>query len=755
MATPEITARVAALRRQLEHHNYQYYVLAAPEISDQEYDRLYAELQALEAAHPELASPDSPTRQVGGAPLTEFAQYPHALPMMSLDNTYSPAELLAFHQRVARLLGTEEVEYTVEPKIDGVSLSLRYEAGALVRALTRGNGTVGDDVTANVRTIRSVPVRLRGDAPPAVWEARGEVYLPRAGFRAMNEQRQREGLPLFANARNATAGTLKLLDSAEVARRPLDAAFYGRGEVRGRATTSQVELVAALRELGLKTCPRFWRCAGIAAVQAAIDELARLKLDLPFDIDGAVVKVNRFDLQEQLGVTSKAPRWAIAYKYQAEKAVTRLRAVTVQVGRTGVLTPVAELEPVFLSGSTVSRATLHNFDEVARKDIRLGDQVEIEKAGEVIPAVIGPVTAARTGQEQAVPRPTVCPACGQAATQRADMVALVCPNPACPAQQVGRVEHFVSRAALEVEAIGEIVAEKLVERGLVRDPLDLFGLTAEQLATLNLGTDEAARKLGSKHAASILEALGKARALPLARWLNALGIPEVGAATARDIAALHRDLAHVADSPLLRDVVSVYAKMAEAGKVNPRRRKDAPKTPEQLAADTAAYRRLNAEVRELAARLAPTGRFSLSGDESAGGQLEVSTTSTIGPVAAASVVAFFASAYGKQTLARLAALGINPAGGAGAAATATPATPFAGRTCVLTGTLTRLTRQQATELLARLGATVSGSVSKKTHFVIAGAEAGSKLDKARECGVRILSEDEFLALLAAAGVSVG
>ena len=675
MTTPDIVQRIEALRREIERHNYSYYVEASPRISDREYDQLFAELDALEQENPLFVTPESPTQKVGGQPLAEFASHAHSVPMLSLDNTYAPDELRAFHQRVAKLLEHEEVLYFVEPKIDGVSISLRYEDGRLARALTRGNGVVGDDVTANIRTIRSVPSRLLGPDAPAVWEARGEVFLPRERFAQLNAEREKAAQPLFANARNAAAGSLKLLDSAEVARRPLDAVFYASGEIRGRTIADHEALRGEMTALGLKICDLTWTCLGIETALEAIAELEGRRDELPYELDGAVVKVSRFDLREQLGMTSRAPRWAIAYKYAAARAVTRLEAVTVQVGRTGVLTPVAELEPVALSGSTVSRATLHNFDEITRKDIRVGDLVEIEKAGEIIPAVLCALIDKRGGDEKPIPRPKVCPECEKPAAAAAGEVAIRCTNPACPAQVKSRLRHFASRGAMDIDSLGESMVDALVDHGYVSHAVDIYELQPSdyqamtKIAGLGVGKMELLR-----------QGIEKSRSNPPWRLLHGLGVRHVGAK---------------ASQLLLRRFGSFQA-IADA-------------TVEELT-----------EIDD------------------------------IGPVVAASVRQFFDDEANQDLWQRLESAGVQLA----EEARETVESPFTGKTCVITGTLSALTREKAKELLAELGANVAGSVSAKTDMLVVGEKAGSKLAKAQQLGVRTVSEAELLELLAACGVSV-
>jgi len=733
--------RIAELRRELERHNTLYYVEAAPVISDREYDALYRELVDLETAFPDLATPDSPSQRVGGAPLDEFVTRPHAVPMLSLDNTYNEDELRLFHQRVARGGGADDTVYTVEPKVDGVSISLRYEDGVLVQALTRGNGREGDDVTANIRTIQSVPLRLHTDSPPAVWEARGEVFMSKAGFAELNARRREAGDAEFANPRNATAGTLKLLDPRTVARRPLDVVFYAQGEIRGTTIVSQRELLGKLREFGLKTSPFCATAEGVDEVWDAIRELEAKRPDFPYDIDGAVIKVDGFSLRERLGFTAKAPSWAIAYKYAAEQKPTKLVAITVQVGRTGTLTPVAELEPVPLAGSTISRATLHNEDEIQRKDIRVGDTVVIEKAGEVIPAVVSVIREARP--EGTTPFDLFghvggkCPSCGGPIARDPEFVAWRCENLQCPAQSVRRIQYFAARNALDIDRIGGIVAEKLVETGLVVEPLDLFDLKLADLASLNLGTVNEPRVFGAKNGQRVLDALKRARTLPLGRWLHALGIPNVGAAIARQLAGFHASLAEVGASPFLRMVVEIAGIEAERKEVSPWSKENPPSTEAERADRTARYEELKAQAEVLAkakARLADSAPSG--GDE-------------IGPVVARSILDFFSSDAGKAVCARLDALGIQPIGQSGGTADeGGEAQPLVGKTFVVTGTLSGMGREVAESAIRDAGGVATGSVSKKTDYLVVGESPGaSKVTKAKKLGVPVIGEAEFLAML--------
>src|SRR5215813_9531034 len=563
MDRTEAEKTIAQLREEIRKHDRLYYQNAAPIISDREYDRLYKKLVDLETQFPDLLKPDSPTLHVGGKPLEAFVQIKHRAPMLSLDNTYSEDEVASYYKRIMRLLPDEKIPVVIEPKVDGVAVSVMYENGRLKYAATRGDGLVGDDITQNIKTIRSVPHQLRGDAPE-VFEVRGEAYLDKAGFEKLNRERKAAGLPLFANPRNAAAGSLKHLDPKAVALRPLGIVFYGTGAVQGADIDLHSKIFRVFERLGLPTHEKWWVADSVDKILNAIRKLDDIRRNFPYQTDGAVIKVDELAQRERLGFTAKSPRWAIAYKYAAERVETRLQDIIIQVGRTGILTPVAVLEPVLVSGSTVARATLHNEDEIKRKDIRLGDTVVIEKAGEVIPAVVGVAKSKR-------PRDTKpfdfakhihekCPVCGGPIRRDPEFVAWRCENLYCPAQTTRRVEFFGARGALDIESIGGIVADKLVERGLVREPLDLFELRVEQLAKLNLGTDETPRVFGEKNATKAIKAIDRGKTLPLSRWLFALAIPDVGKATATQLARFHENIDDLAESLLLRDVLDYQEK---------------------------------------------------------------------------------------------------------------------------------------------------------------------------------------------------
>jgi len=716
MDQKEAEKKIKLLRDEIRKHDRLYYEEAAPVISDREYDRLYKELVDLEAQFPNLITPDSPTQRVGGKPLKAFEQVSHLIPMLSLDNTYSEEEVENFYARIRRLLPNEKVPVVVEPKVDGVAVSLLYEKGKLRQAATRGDGNVGDEITQNIRTIRSVPERLRGAAPKLL-EVRGEVYMDRKGFESLNEERKKDGLPLFANPRNAAAGSLKQLDPAIVAKRPLGVVLYGTGATEGLHIDLHSEIFPLLKKLGLPTTERWWVAESLEEILDAIHKLDGIRHKFAYQTDGAVVKVNSFAQRERLGFTAKSPRWAIAYKYAAERVETLLKDIIIQVGRTGILTPVALLEPVPVSGSTVGRATLHNEDEIKRKDIRIGDTVVIEKAGEVIPAVVAVVKSKRPRDSKpfdfAKHIHGKCPVCGGPIRRDPEFVAWRCENLHCPAQTTRRVEFLAARGALDIESVGGIVADELVESGLVREPLDLFDLKTEHLAKLNLGTEEAPRVFGEKNAIKAINAIERARTLPLSRWLFALAIADVGKTTAMELARFHDSIGDVAHSELLHGVLD-YQEKRERGE----------------------------PAKEIAEQLIGAG-FAKPSKSKAG---KHGIVTEVGPVVAKSVLDFFASAPGKKILRRIKELGIEPKGEKVSAKKAAEL-PLAGKTFVLTGTLPSMTREEATGKIEALGGHVTGSVSKKTDYVLAGAEPGSKFDKAKELSVKIIDEAELRKML--------
>ena len=765
--------RHARLAEEIRRHDHAYYVEGRQLILDHEYDRLYKELQDLEQSFPDLITPDSPTQRVGGAPSEKFTRVKHLMPRLSLDKIAASdhptsveepdrekrnraqdentlAELRSFDATIRKHLGRDNVQYVMEPKVDGVSISLHYRYGKFTLGVTRGDGAQGDDITANLKTIRAIPLELNLKNPPALLEVRGEAYMPNQEFAELNAKMAAAGEKTFPNARNATSGALKQLDPRLVAQRPIRAVFYATGALDGIEFATHSEMLEALARFGFPTQKCWWVCDGIEAVLktyadkvvAHYDEDRDLRRQLPYDIDGIVLKVNTLADWADIPGRSRAPGYAIVHKPVPwiTPAETVLNAITVQVGRTGVLTPVAELEPVFVQGSTIARATLHNEDEIRRKDIRIGDTVVIRKAGMVIPEVSEVVLTKRPpGTKEFDLLAHIggkCPACGgpiakeKVSAGDAEEVAWRCQNIAgCPAQLMRRVEYFAQRKALDIESLGGIVADKLVERGLVKEPLDLFHLTLEPLGKLNLGTEGEPRTFGEKNATKILEALQRAKTAPLSRWIFALAISDVGDATAKQLAATHETLAALADSALLRDICDLGAKEYERSEISPRSRKNPPKDDADKAAREQRETVLKTEIADIEARLA-------------GGGLKARMPE-VGPVAAASVLDYFASTAGQTTLRRIHELGIEPAPEM-SKVTAAETGIYAGKAFVLTGTLPTLTREEATARIEAQGGKVTGSVSKKTDYVLAGAEAGSKLEKAQQLGIKILDEAEFL-----------
>lgn len=740
--------RIAVLRSEILDHDRRYYLDAAPVISDQAYDVLFRELRDLETAHPEMITQDSPTQRVGGKPLEGFIQVAHSVPMLSLDNLYAdkdgPVALEKWIQSVEKLLPAEELEWYVEPKVDGVAVSLRYEDGILRVGATRGDGERGDDITQNLRTIRTLPIRLLN--APKILEVRGEVYFPLEGFRRCCDELRAAGEEPFANPRNAAAGSLKLLDSKVVSRRPLAIVLYGLGEIPENGPQSQEDLIHWLASLGFSVPPFHRLCRSAAEVMNAITELDAIRDEFGFETDGAVIKLNNIALRETAGSTSRAPRWARAYKFVPEKAETVLRNITIQVGRTGALTPVAELEPVFLRGSTISRATLHNEDEIREKDIRIGDTVIIQKAGEVIPAVMEVVLNKRPPTSRvfdfAAHIGHKCPTCASTIERDPEFAVWLCPNIHCPAQRTRRLEYMAKRTALDLEGLGGIVADKLIERSIVADPLDLFELEADQrllplLSGLNLGTEAEPRVFGPKNAAKLVSALQRARSLPLARWLHALAIPEVGETIAYDLAATHPDLPAIADSELLRLVIQREELKQLVDLTNPNARKN-------RYAEGGALEYLktkNAEAKQdltsIEAKLVERHFAHRSTRKDA----TESVICKVGPVVAKAVLSYFSAQAGRDVLMKLEKLGIRPT------STEAGAKPVAGKTFVLTGSLSTLSRTDAADKIRAAGGAVASSVSRKTDYVVAGAEAGSKLDSAKELGIPILDEAGLLELL--------
>jgi DNA ligase (NAD+) len=660
-------ARVAALREQLDRYNYQYYVLDSPEVPDAEYDRLMLELCELETRYPELLTATSPTQRVGATPAAAFGAVRHRVPMLSLENAFTEQDVRDFERRIRERLPLKEpIRYSAEPKMDGLAVSARYENGVFVQGATRGDGETGEDITQNLRTIGSLPLKLRAADALRVLEVRGEVFMPLAGFAKLNKEAVARGEKAFVNPRNAAAGSLRQLDPRMTAARPLDLFIYGIGQVEGgKVPAHHSQLLQSLRRWGFKICPQSRVVESIDGCLEYYREMGAVRSKLPYQIDGVVYKVDDFELQRQLGAVSRAPRWAIAHKFPAEEALTTVREIEFQVGRTGALTPVARLEPVFVGGVTVSNATLHNIDEMTRKDVRPGDTVVIRRAGDVIPEVARVLPERRVRGAKLVKLPKVCPVCGSAVIREAEQAVARCTGGrACAAQRKEEIKHFASRRALDIQGLGDKLVEQLVDQDWIRTPADLFDLKTERLATLE--------RMGEKSAQKLQLAIATAKRTTLPRFLYALGIRDVGEATALALAQ------HFGDPVALR-AASV---------------EDLQQVPD------------------------------------------------VGPVVAAHIGAYFGNAENSKLVDRLLASGITwPA-------PAPPSRlPLVGQTFVLTGALASMTRDEASEAINQRGGKVGGSVSKKTTYVVAGEDAGSKFTKARELGVAVLDEEAFLKLL--------
>jgi len=662
----DVKKRIERLRREIRRHDHLYYVLSAPEIDDRQYDGLFAELKDLEAAHPELVAADSPTQRVSGRPLDAFSTVRHAVPMLSIDNTYSADELRAFDERIRRQLETSEYDYVVELKIDGLAVSLRYEHGILVSGATRGDGEVGDDVTANIRTIKAIPLfLLDGGAVPAVLEVRGEVYMPTRSFIELNRMRAEAGEPAFANPRNAAAGSLKLLDARITATRNLAFFAYATGEVSQPLAREHDRTLTQLQALGLPVNPHIQRAKNIDEVIEICLAWGPKRFELDYQTDGMVVKVNRYDQRDILGATGRAPRWCIAYKFPAERAETVVESIAVQVGKSGALTPVANLKPVSLSGTTVKRASLHNFDEMRRLDVRIGDTVVIEKAGEIIPQVVEVKTERRPPGTKPFEVPKKCPVCDSEVVKDEAGVYVRCPNPQCSGQLKERLRYFAGRGQMDIERLGASLIEQLVDRGLVQGFADLYRLRKEDLAALE--------RMGEKSAQNVLDGIEDSKTRPLWRFLAALGIRHVGGQSAQVLAE------HFGSLTALREA-----------------------------------------SRE-----------------------ELEAIDQIGPVMAESIYGYLREPRHQAVIDDLLTAGVEPRAEAGRARTGA----FSGKTVVVTGSLEHFTRQQAQQAIKDAGGKASSSVSKKTDFVVAGAEPGSKLDKARELGVTVIDERQFMEML--------
>lgn len=669
MTNNSIEQRIAELKELINNANYQYYVYDNPEITDSEYDRLFHELKAIEQANPSLLTIDSPTQRVGGVALDKFEQVTHAIAMLSLDNVFDADEFASFSKRVSDWLNTDQEQvFAAEPKLDGLAISLRYENGVLVQAATRGDGAIGEDVTINVRTIKTVPLRLKGDNFPKVIEIRGEIFMPKAGFEALNKSQIAEGKKPFVNPRNAAAGSLRQLDSKITATRPLEIYCYGLGELVGmQRPQSHSEAMALIASWGCRVSPELQTVTGVNDCLAYIQQLGEKRDSLPYEIDGVVFKVDNFELQDRLGFVSRAPRWAIAYKFPAQEEMTQVEDIEVQVGRTGAITPVARLKPVFVGGVTVSNATLHNEDEIRRKDVRVGDTVIVRRAGDVIPEVVQVVMAKRPEQTVEYQMPTHCPVCGSVAEKEEGEAVLRCSGGLyCGAQQKEAIKHFASRKALDVDGLGDKLVEQLVDESLISNAADLFSLSVEQIAALE--------RMGQKSAENLVNALQAAKQTRFARFLYALGIREVGEATARSLSLHFESL----DALKQADVDALV------------------------------------EIED------------------------------VGPIVAKHIVTFFKQAHNLEVIERLLDAGVNwPQ-----EQKQQSDSELAGKTVVLTGTLEQMSRSEAKEKLLALGAKVAGSVSKKTDYVVAGRDAGSKLTKAESLGIEVVDEATLIEWLA-------
>ncbi len=742
-------ARAEALRGEIRYHNHRYYVLDDPELPDAEYDRLLSELADLESRYPDLVTPDSPTRRVGAPPRLEFTQVRHRLPMMSLDNAMSDADLAEFYRRIrGGLAATDELVFTAEPKLDGLAVSIRFEQGALVQAATRGDGTTGEDITVNVRTIQGVPLRLLGDDCPAVLEVRGEVYLPHAGFARLNAEATARNDKTFANPRNAAAGSLRQLDPRITATRQLRFCCYGWGETSADPGESQFAMLQRIGAWGVPISRELRQVSGLTGCRDYFDDLGRHREALSYDIDGVVFKLDRIPDHGALGATIHHPRWAIARKFPAQEALTVVEAVEFQVSRTGALTPVARLAPVAVGGVTVANATLHNMDEVERKDVRIGDTAYVRRAGDVIPEIVRVLPERRPADARAVVLPSQCPVCDSDVIRPAGEAVARCSGGLyCPAQRKEAIRHFASRKAMDIEGLGEKLIDQLVERGLVQEPADLYRLTQGELAALE--------RMGEKSAANLIAALARSRETSFARFIFALGIREVGEVTAAALAAHFDSLATLMaareqDFLHTRGVRGVGPAAAQAVAAWLAGQADAQSTPDLgewlLAQQIRGLSRAAAVALGAACGTLERLRGALPTNLVGAG---TGLVEGVGPVVTAHLVGFFAQAHNRGAIERLIAAGIRwPSAAASAGSpTAVQVQPLAGKTFVISGTLSR-PRDAFNAQLESLGAKVTGSVSESTDFLLAGVAAGSKLAKAQALGVPVMTEDQLAQLIA-------
>jgi DNA ligase (NAD+) len=750
---PGIEERIERLRQELRRHDHLYYVQAKPEITDPEYDKLMRELQLMEQEHPDLVTADSPTQRVGGRPIEGFRTVRHSFPMLSIDNTYSADEVKEFDARVRKLLGETVFHYTVDPKVDGVAMSIRYEKGVLALGVTRGDGRQGDDVTENVKTIRTVPLRLEGKDVPDVVEARGEVYWPRKAFNEFNQRQIEAGEEAFANPRNGAAGTLKQLDSREVAKRKLAFVAHSIGEISRMPAQRASEVMAAFAKWGIAINPHAKVCGGLEEVLAAIDGWRTKRAEAEYETDGMVVKVDELPLREQLGQTRKYPRWCIAYKYQAEQAATVLRVVSFQVGRLGTITPVAHFDPVQLAGTTVTNATLHNFDQVKRLAVHEGDTVVVEKAGEIIPQVVQVVLDKRLHGSKPIEPPPDCPSCHKPVVRddAGEGVYLRCTNPECPAQIRERLAFFAGRNQMDIENLGPAVIDALVGKDLVRHFADLYKLMKEDLIGLELGrhTREDGRDIiqtvQEKAAGNLLSAIEESKSRGLERVLAGLGIRHVGGTTAGDLVKTFRSI----DDLLAAAQAEIRLALTRPSVIAQRLHKalqaeEARSKLKGLSGDSLlnAVRALKVKgmdkqkAEAVVAKLSTGGELCKASAEDLTGVMKEDEPSVI----AESLHSFLRSEAGQDVIHRLRDVGVKMSQDAPAA---TGEQPLAGKTVVVTGTLEGFSRQEAEEAIKAAGGRAGSSVSKNTSFVVAGAEAGSKLDKARELGVETIDEAEF------------